>query len=278
MKIALTVAALLIAACSEASTASPATNNTPPSSTSSTVPRGDLVPTSGSSVEMFAPPEIGAWPVVVTVHGGAWVSGDPAQMAPLAADLASRDMVVFNITYRAMDEGGRFPDIVEDVACGIVAAREAADQYSTTPDDLWVVAHSAGAQLAALVVLGHETFPCASVETPPVRGFVGLAGPYDVTRIAILSTLFGATLDEAPDLWAEGNPRTYVDTAPEDLRLLLVHGDADEVVPISFSTDLGSDLETAGRDVRLITLPGATHSDVRDPGVVGELIADFIEG
>lgn len=227
----------------------------------------------GNPITVYAPTERGPYPVVVTVHGGAWVGGDPADMAALAESLSDR-AVVFNVTYRTMSQGARFPGMVEDVACDIVGAGAAAAEYTSTPGEVFVVAHSAGAHLSALVTLAPDVFTCDG-EAAGVDGFVGLAGPYDVTRLAILTTLFGATLDEAPELWAEGNPKTYAGTGP-DVPILLVHGTADQVVPLSFSTDLATELAQAGRDVELIELEGVDHRGVRDPLVVGDLVRTFI--
>lgn len=225
--------------------------------------------------EVFIPDGPGPYPVAVTIHGGGWVGGDPIQMRPLALELAERGFVAVNITYQTMDSGGRFPGMVEDVACGVIEARDLARAHADKPDGVYVVAHSAGAHLAALAAFAPDEFPCPDGGSIGIDGFVGLAGPYDVTRLTILNTLFGATLEEDPGLWERGNPRTYASSAPH-IPILLIHGDADEVVPVSFSSDLAGELEVAGHDVELLQLPGATHGDVRDPDVVAEVIVQFV--
>jgi acetyl esterase/lipase len=228
-------------------------------------------------VEVFAPAEPGPYPVVVTVHGGGWVGGSPDYMAPLADALAAEGVVVFNVTYHTMRDDGRFPDMVEDVACGVAYARDHAADYTTTYDDVYIAGHSAGAHLAALVALAPETFTCPGGGTASPDGLIGLAGPYDTDRIAILSTFFGATLEEDPDAWAAGNPLTYVNSVP-DIPILLIHGDADDVVPISFTEQLEEALAGAGANLDMETLPGGTHPDAADPEFVTQLITEFMEG
>jgi acetyl esterase/lipase len=212
---------------------------------------------------------------VVTIPGGGWVAADPSQMDRLAALLVDEGIVVASTTYRAMGAGGRFPGMVEEVACAIAEAAQVAGSLTTTPDRIFVVAHSAGAQLAALAVMAPDVFGCPGVPMPAISGFIGLAGAYDVTRIALLSTLFGVRLEDDPELWASGNPRSYLDTA-EPFPTLLVHGDADAVVPLSFSSDLEDEMVKAGWPVELLVVPGAGHSEMRDPAVVGTAIEAFV--
>jgi acetyl esterase/lipase len=270
--VAIAFSMLLLTSCSGRAGSIPSTPTTLGESSSTVT---SVVWSTENPVAVYAPDEPGPYPVVVTVHGGAWVGGDPADMAALADDLGRR-AVVFNVTYRNMSQGGRFPDMVTDVACGVLAASRQAADYTTTPDQIYLIGHSAGAHLAALVALAPDVFSCDG-EIPEVAGFVGLAGPYDVTRVAILNTFFGDTLEEAPEVWAEGNPLTYAISAP-DVPILLIHGADDQVVPLSFGADLASELEDAGAEVDLVELAGATHQDVRDPLVVGDLIRDFISG
>jgi acetyl esterase/lipase len=230
----------------------------------------------GLPIEVFAPAEPGPYPVLVTVHGGGWVGGSPDHMAPLADALAQQDVVVFNITYTTMSEGGRYPGMVEDVACGVGFARAHASEYTTTPDRVIIAGFSAGAHLSALVAFAPEVFTCPDGGSSTPDGFIGLAGPYDTDRIAILATLFGATIEEAPETWAAGNPLTYVESAP-DIPILLIHGDADTTAPISFTEQLDEALTAAGANVTFEVLPGGTHPDAADPEVVGELIEEFLE-
>ena len=63
-------------------------------------------------------------------------------------------MVVFNSTYRTSDGG--YPDSFDDVACDIRFALSEASYYTTSTGPITVVAHSAGAHLAAVVSLAGD--------------------------------------------------------------------------------------------------------------------------
>ena len=148
------LALLLVGACSSPSghhrprcppMASETTGTAP---TTTTVPENtiglDLV--GGLPVEVFGPPEVGDYPVVVMFHGGGWFGGSPASMEPLADYLASNGIVVFNSTYRT--SAGGYPESFDDVACDIRFALSKAPEYTTSTGPLTVVAHSAGAHIA----------------------------------------------------------------------------------------------------------------------------------
>lgn len=234
----------------------------------------------GLELDIHAPGEVGPWPVVVTIHGGGWFIGDRQSMGGLADGLASRKAVVFNATYRTLTLGGTFPGMVDDVACAVQFARTAASEFTTTPDAVTIVGHSAGAHLASLVAFAPDAFgqQCPEGTADAPDALVGLAGPYDISQLGgLLTPMFGVPLDDNPELWASGNPFSWISDSP-DIPTLLLHGDADRVAPIAFSQELADALDSAGRDVTLETLEGRSHSDANSARVVGDRISAFVSG
>lgn len=232
----------------------------------------------GLEADVFAPDDVGDHPVAVLVHGGGWVAGDKSSMWLLADGLAARGLVAYAIDYRTISRGGRFPVTVDDVACGVRLAHRDAGRFTTTPDRVVLIGHSAGAHLSALVAFGGEAFggSCPDDGDQTVTGFVGLAGPYDIDRLAVvLAPFFGSRLDDDPEPWRRGNPFTYV-AAGLGVPSLLIHGEDDQVVPAAFSEELAGALEDAGVPVVLELVPGAGHGTVIDPRVVGDLVARWV--
>ena len=294
---------LILAACAGAPAATPTTTTTAvpattPTTTTTAVPATDatapttslqradlfdhLVESSSywndQAVEIHAPDDLGAWPVVVTIHGGGWFAGSLDTMSALADDLADRGAVVFNATYRTVTKGGSFPATVDDVACAIAYARSRSPEFTTTPGAVTVVGHSAGAHLAALVTLAPNAFgtDCPWTGSRAPDAFVGLAGPYNIDRLAIiLGPFFGTDPAVDPEPWRLGNPLTYVADSP-GVPILLVHGDVDQVAPYPFSLELEEALIAAGKPVTMELLGAGDHNTVRDPRVVGEMIFEFL--
>lgn len=229
-------------------------------------------------IDIHAPDELGPWPVVVTVHGGGWFGGNRTSMGLLADGLADRKVVVFNTGYSTISRGGTFPGMVDDVACAVQHARIHASEFTSTPQLVTVVGHSAGAHLASLVAYAPAEFGRACPEGP-MQGpdaLVGLAGPYDITALDFLLTpMFGASIEDAPDLWTAANPYTWIPDSP-DIPTLLLHGEDDQIAPIAFSEDLDAALREAGRDVRFEVLFERGHAEANAPQVVADRITRFL--
>ncbi len=107
---------------------------------------------------------------------------------------------------------------------------------------------------------------------------VGLAGPYDI-RALLRTPRQPLPAEDADDAtWDAANPVLLADPRP-DVPVLLLHGDADEVVPAEFSSDFAAALTRRGT-------PGhADHPARRGPrrgllgaGRGGAGIAEWLAG
>lgn len=229
-------------------------------------------------IDIHAPTEVGPWPVVVTVHGGGWFGGNRSSMGLLADGLADRKAVVFNVGYSTISRGGTFPGMVDDIACAVQHARITAGEFSSSPQQVAVVGHSAGAHLGSLVAYAPSEFGRACPEGP-MQGpdaFVGLAGPYDISNLDFLLTpMFGGSIEQVPELWASGNPFSWIADSP-DIPTLLIHGEDDQIAPMAFSEDLEAALVQAGRDVQFDVLFDRGHADANAPGLVADRIVRFV--
>jgi acetyl esterase/lipase len=231
----------------------------------------------GLAADVYLPARAGPAPVVVLVPGGGWQSSERDGLGPLADRLANAGMMAVNVTYRAADDGARLPTPVRDVDCAVRFAAARADEVGIEPEPLVVLGHSAGAHLAALDALAGDRFDGACRwPRQQVDGLVGLAGPYDVATFSTAAQpLFGTTPADDPDRWRRGNPMTWVDQHPE-LAVLLAHGDADELVPLSSTQRFAAALREAGHPVRDETLAGADHFDIFTAEVIASTVVDWV--
>jgi dipeptidyl aminopeptidase/acylaminoacyl peptidase len=105
-----------------------------------------------------------------------------------------------------------------------------------------------------------------------VQAVVDFYGPTDFTRPALYSPtaikltqgLFGVPYDQNPDLWKSGSPLFYVKAS--DPPMLLVHGDADNLVPLAQSTVFDAALTEAGVPHQLLVVKNAGHGFGPMPG------------
>ncbi len=258
------VVAALVAGCSPARPA-------PSVPADRTVAVGD-----GLEADLYLPDARPPGPatVVVLVPGGAWRSADNGGLAPLALRLRSARVAVANATYRAADDGVRFPVPVDDIVCDVRAAVAAVGDAGYTPGPVVLVGHSSGAHLAAIASLDGDRYGAGCRYPPaPVDAFAVLAGPYDPVEVAgEAEALFGAPPGDAPDLWRQGDPTALVADRPS-LPVFLAHGLADLLVPVESTSAFAAALRAAGHPVESHLMPGVDHAQVYDPDVVGDELA-----
>ena len=132
--------------------------------------------------------------VAVFIYGGGWRAGERATYGFVGAALASRGVTTVIPDYRLFPEV-MFPDFVGDAAA---AYRWAADNIAGTGTKrpVFLVGHSAGAHIAALMAVDNGYLDEDGAGVPKPAGFVGLAGPYsfDPTTFETTRDIFAATL------------------------------------------------------------------------------------
>jgi acetyl esterase/lipase len=204
-------------------------------------------------------------PVVIFVHGGGWMRGDPSQAAGNALHFARRGIATVALSYRLAPEH-RFPAPLDDVRHGLRWVRAHAGELGVDPDRIALLGLSAGAHLAVLAHLAAKDATLAP-DLPPelsavpetVRAVVGHYGPYDLARrrSEMVDALLGARVEEPA--WARlASPmfHAYGATAP----VLLIHGTGDQLVSWHESERMHAALTAAGKSSELLLLEDAPHA------------------
>jgi acetyl esterase/lipase len=203
-------------------------------------------------LDVYAPSAAaeGKSPVIVFFYGGSWNSGRRQGYAFAARALAAQGFVVIVPDYRLVPEA-RYPDFLGDCAAAVRWARGHAGAYGGDGERIVLTGHSAGAYNAAMLALDPSLL---GPDRVAVRGFAGLAGPYDFLPLDDDSTIAAFGGWPRP---AETQPISYASTSPPPM--LLLHGDGDTRVKPRNSRKLAGLLDAAGSDVRLKLYPGLGH-------------------
>lgn len=261
---------------SEATTTMVTTTRPDETGHSTTIGSTTTLPGSGLiGADVGIPVGEGPFDAVVLVHGGGWIVGDPSSMAPLAAYLNEAGYLTVNASYRLSLQAPGFPGAMTDISCAVAFAAN----HPQSTGEVTLLGHSAGAHIAAVVALDASTYDddCEVADAGLPSRFIGLAGPYDIDRVGpVLFPFFGVDQEADPELWASGNPFTLIGLNP-DIEVLLIHGEADQLVPPDFSEDFAGELGLAGVSVDLELLPGVDHAGARSASVVGELIVEWLQ-
>jgi len=194
-------------------------------------------------------------PIVVFWHGGRWLSGDKTDYRFVGAALTELGFVAVVPNYRHYPDV-KMPGFMDDAARAGHWAAAHAGEFGADPHRLFLMGHSAGAHMAALVTLDSRYFGAAGQRAPPIAGVIGLSGPYDFLplREEYMQEMFGP-----PDIYPESQPINFVRAGAPPM--LLVHGVRDDIVWPKNSRNLASALRARGVPVTLKLYPKLEHAD-----------------
>lgn len=166
----------------------------------------------------------------------------------------------------------RYPAAVEDARRAVRYIRHHGQDYSVTNDAIAAFGFSSGAHLVLMLAMGDGDGDPDSPDavehlSSKVDVVASFAGPTDLTAedwrgtrgAAYVTSFVGAPHDEfmSGGAHAEASPLTHVDG--DDPAVLLIHGDADEWVPVSQARTLAESLRDHQVEVEYVEIAGGGH-------------------
>ncbi len=194
-------------------------------------------------------------PVVVFIYGGKWKDGDKASYRFVAAALAAEGYLTVVPDYRLFP-AVRFPVFVQDAARAVAWTRTNIARYGGDPHRIFLMGHSAGAQIAAMLTLDRRWLAADGLDPDrDIAGMIGLAGPYDFLPLhdPELEDIFAPAGDlrlTQPIAFARGD-------APP---VFLAAGTTDTTVRPRNTEHLAAAIRRAGGEVDEKLYPGISHS------------------
>ncbi len=181
-------------------------------------------------------------PVVVFFYSGSFQSGRRKDYRFVGEALTARGFVAVIPDYRVYPEV-KFPTFIEDGASAVSWARNHIDRFGGDPSRLFLLGHSAGAYIAAMLALNPRYLAQVDLSSSDLRGFIGLAGPYDFLPLNN-SKMF--KIFNSYDT-VETQPINFVTaSAPPSL---LLHGAKDKIIRPRNTESLAERLREANRPV-----------------------------
>lgn len=191
-------------------------------------------------------------PTIILWHGGSWQRGYKEDLAFIGGSLAEAGYLCVIPDYRLAPKYP-FPAYIQDAAAGFSWVCKHIAEYGGSADNLFLMGHSAGAQIAALLAANPSFLAPHKLTTDTVRGLILLAGPYDFTPRNAIKKVFGnIDLDTAM-------PGRIFKRHPPKMPILLIHGARDFVVEPDQSKQLARTITEANRIVELHIAPLAEH-------------------
>jgi acetyl esterase/lipase len=239
-------------------------------------------------LDLHLPSGVEKPPLVVYLHGGAWRLGDKAEVPPF---LVEQGFAVASLNFRS-SEDARFPANVHDIKAGVRFLRANAKAWGYNADRIAISGSSSGGHLAALVgvsnrhpelegTVGDHRHVSSDVQAAVMWvGASNLATILAQTsaegltlRVPALQSLLGALPDAVPGLAKLASPVAHVDKA--DPPLLILHGDADQTIPVAQALEMDAAYRNAGLAAETHILPGVDH--VARPFFTGEPVRQVVD-
>ena len=224
-------------------------------------------------LDIYLPPAAdGQLPLVVWIHGGAWMVNDKyadmSYMGQTIREMINAGYAVASIDYR-YSTAAVFPAQIRDCNRAISYLYDHAAEYSLDTARFALMGFSAGGHLASLAGLSlndgvEDFFAPGSTRDFTIKAVVDFYGPTELVLFpgaddpeSPESLLLGAPPLRRPDLARVASPITYVDAG--DPPFLIIQGEKDESVDPRQSRLLSAWLTVRGVDNEMYIVPGAPH-------------------
>ncbi|QPC82578.1 alpha/beta hydrolase [Phototrophicus methaneseepsis] len=213
-------------------------------------------------------------PVILWVHGGAWMAGDRLDDDHYCRRIIRAGFACLSINYRLSDEA-IFPAAIQDCKCAVRYLRAHTSELGIQPDKIGAWGPSAGGHLVTLLgtsaqVADFEGTGGWPEQDSSVQAVCDWFGPTNFTAMSDFpsdqdhrapdapeSLFIGGPVHDYPDRVAKANPITYISaTTPP---IYIAHGTNDRIVPLNQSELLYDALKAQGCDVTFERIQGAGH-------------------
>jgi acetyl esterase/lipase len=218
-------------------------------------------------------PREGGFPVLLQVHGGAWIIGEKEQQAkPLMYHMAQRGWLCVSINYRLSPKAA-FPAHIIDVKKAITWVREHIGEYGGNPDFIAITGGSAGGHLSSLAALtpnradwqpGFEDADTTLQAAVPFYGVYDFLDRHGIRPEMSMDDLLAdrvmqCSREDNAELWDAGSPLSHVSAdAPP---MFVIQGTHDSLVWVEDAQVFVSALQAVSKQpVAYAELPGAQHA------------------
>ncbi len=211
-------------------------------------------------------------PVIIQVHGGAWVLGSKDdQGLPLMNYLALHGWVCVSINYR-LSPRATWPDHIVDVKRAIAWVKEHIHEYGGDPRFIAITGGSAGGHLCSLAALSANEpawQPGFEDKDTALQACVSFYGVYDFTdrkgvgskdlRGLLERVVFKQKFGDAREAFDRASSMSHVHAGAPPF--FVIHGANDTLVPVAEARHFVELLRAASkREVVYAELPGAQHA------------------
>jgi arylformamidase len=217
-------------------------------------------------LDVYAPTQGKNLPVVVWIHGGGWRAGDRSSVQKKPQAFVDKGFVFVAINHRF------FPNVTVkemtgDVAKAIRWVHDHAKEYGGDPKSIFVMGHSSGAHLAALVCTDDRYLKAERLPLSIIKGCVPVdVSVYDIPKRlkdggAAATATLTKTFGEKEESQRDYSPVTHIAKGKDIPPFLILHV-ADRPETKSQAHWLADKLKGAGVSAKVIAAEGTNHGTI----------------
>lgn len=187
-----------------------------------------MSPPRRNQLDVYTPGGPGPHPVLVFIHGGSWRFGSKEFVGAKPDAFTAAGYVFVSINYR-LAPAVTHPAFGEDCGRAIAWVHENIREYSGDPDRVYVMGHSAGAHLAALVSTDDRYLKANGLPLSTIKGAIVLdGGGYNIPVMVNSGELFAGrryrrAFGDGVDTWKDASPVEHVEKGKGIPPFLVVH-------------------------------------------------------
>ncbi len=232
-------------------------------------------PHKAQAIDVYLPKSDKPTPVMIQIHGGGWRAGSKKQVPSfLKQAVAQGWLAVVSVEYRFTDVAVH-PAQTNDCLRAIQFVRSRAKEWNVDPARIGVTGGSAGGHLSMFVATHDDLADPDSADpvakqSSRVQCAVPFAGPSDWSLLSVIKhdhpayrQLIGYEPDTPAAQMKEAkkrsvSPVSYV--SADDPPMMIVHGDADVIVPFAHAEAMFKSLTAVGVEAELVRIKGGRHN------------------
>jgi arylformamidase len=217
-------------------------------------------------LDVYAPADGKNHPVVLWIHGGGWRAGDKMGVQKKPQAFVDKGFVFVSTNYRFVPNV-TVKEMTGDIAKAICWIHDHASEYGADPKSIFVMGHSAGAHLAALVCTDDRYLKAEGLPLSIIKGCVPVdVSVYDIPKRlkdngSVPPATFKAVFGESEEAHRDLSPVTHVAKGKNIPAFLILHV-ADRPETKAQSHWLADKLKEAGVPAQVVAAEGTTHGTI----------------
>lgn len=246
-----------------------------------------------TALDIYAPNGAKNAPVMIMIHGGGWANGDKSNRGVWMNKVPffnQEGFIFVNINYRLSPQV-KHPAHIEDVAESVAWVHNNIEKYGGDKKKIFVMGHSAGAHLAALIATDDRKLKAHKKDLSVIKGVILLDGAgYDVPEqmgnmgilMANLRTMYKDAFTDDPALQKDASPYYHISTG-KNIPPFLIFTAGGRMASVYQSGKMVDALKKIGVKAETIDDPAKNHGEInRDFGLPNEIITkkskEFLDG